>query len=98
MPGLGEPMTHFYDFLSGAAMFGALTIGLFFIKFWRSTQDRLFFYFGIAFGLMGVERLVLEFMHDPGNERHNYIYLIRLFAFLLIAFAIVDKNRNEDRF
>ena len=69
----------------------AWPIFVFFIRFWRKTRDRLFVFFAAAFLPLGVERLAILI---TSAELHSYCYLIRLAAFLLIIFAILDKNRR----
>ena len=91
-------MIGFYETLSGMALFGAWTGGVLFLRFWSKTRDRLFLIFGVAFWIMALERMILMFMRDPGRgEDHSLVYLIRLVAFLLILFAIVDKNREDKK-
>jgi hypothetical protein len=80
--------------LSGAITMGYAVAGLFFLRFWRETRDRLFLIFGGAFWILGIQRLALVFGRDM-VEDHTGLYLIRLFAFLLILGAIVDKNRSS---
>jgi hypothetical protein len=80
-------------FLSGAISMACLTIALFFLRFWRQTGDRLFVIFAAAFGLLMVERLMLATV-STSHELAPYIYVMRLFAFLLIMGAVVDKNRR----
>lgn len=82
----------FYDFLSGAVAFGFLVIGLFFIRFWYRLRDPLFFWFALAFWLLGAAQSTLTLANIPVEER-SAIYLVRLAAFLLILFAIFRKNR-----
>ena len=82
-----------FDFLSGAITLGFLVAGLFFLRFWRRTQDDLFLAFAIAFALLGVGQAIQSFANIPQEER-SYIYLIRLAAFTLILVAIVRKNRS----
>ena len=79
--------------ITGATVMGYAVTGLFFLRFWRETRDRLFLIFAVAFWLLGVQRLALAFSHDM-SEDHTGLYLVRLFAFLLILGAIVDKNRS----
>lgn len=81
-----------YDFLSGAVAFGFLLIGLFFLRFWTRMRDSLFFWFALAFWLLGAGQSVLALSNIPVEERSS-VYLIRLAAFLLILFAIFRKNR-----
>jgi Family of unknown function (DUF5985) len=80
--------------ISGAIVMGYGVAGLFFLRFWRETRDRLFLIFAGAFWLLGAQRLALAF---GGNmvEDATGLYLVRLFAFLLILGAIVDKNRSS---
>lgn len=82
------------DAIFGAILLGCWVIGLFFIRYWRQTEDRLFLYFGIAFWLLAIERVLLLFV-TPSHEFHPYVYLVRLTAFLLIAYAIYVKNWVE---
>jgi hypothetical protein len=79
--------------VSGAIVMGYAVAGLFFLRFWRETRDRLFLIFTGAFWLLGLQRLALAFSRDMVEE-HTGLYLIRLFAFVLILGAIVDKNRS----
>lgn len=79
--------------VSGAIAMGYAVAGLFFLRFWRETRDRLFLIFSGAFWILGIQRLALTFTRDM-VEDHTGLYLVRLFAFLLILAAIVDKNRS----
>ncbi len=72
--------------------------GLFFLRFWRETGDRLFLIFGIAFWLLALTRLAwialnVVYRTRADVEEHSYVYWVRLAAFVLILLAIVDKNR-----
>lgn len=80
--------------VSGAIAMGYGVAGLFFLRFWRETRDRLFLIFAGAFWLLGLQRLALAFTPDM-IEDDTGLYLVRLFAFLLILAAIVDKNRSN---
>jgi hypothetical protein len=90
------------EFLSGASMVSFAACGIFFMKFWRASNDRFFLFFGCAVWLLGAERVVLlatrEFSNIPQEgliEATSWVYLIRLFAFALILIAIVEKNRKS---
>jgi hypothetical protein len=50
--------------------------------------------FAAAFGLLMVERLLLATV-SASHELAPYIYVVRLFAFVLIMGAVVDKNRRR---
>ena len=69
------------------------TIALFFFRFWRRTNDRLFLLFAAAFVLLMIERVVLVTI-DASHEFAPYVYVCRLLAFALIIAGIVDKNRK----
>jgi hypothetical protein len=90
---MSEPRTVVAMLISGAIVMGYAVAGLFFLRFWRETRDRLFLIFAGAFWLLGLQRLALALSRDL-VEDHTGLYLIRLFAFLLILGAIVDKNRS----
>jgi Family of unknown function (DUF5985) len=80
--------------VSGAIAMGYAVAGLFFLRFWRETRDRLFLIFSGAFWVLGLQRLALVLSRDL-IEDHTGLYLVRLFAFLLILWAIIDKNRSS---
>ncbi len=79
--------------VTGAIVMGYAVAGLFFARFWRQTRDRLFLIFALSFWLLGVQRLALALTSRP-VESDTGFYLVRLFAFLLILLAILDKNRG----
>lgn len=83
-------------FMGGGAMLASAACGVIFLRSWRATRDRLFLLFALAFMIMALERWVLVFV-SPANEFRFYVYTIRMMAFVLIAIAIVDKNRNVSR-
>lgn len=76
-------------------MMACWVAGLFFLKFWRDTKDRLFATFAAAFWMLAIERIILA-MIQKENEIYSYVYVIRFFAFILIIGAIIDKNRTKD--
>ena len=80
-------------FLGGAISMGFFIAGLFFVRFWRTTRDRLFLYFAAAFFILVIERIVREGMKIE-TEWVPYVYMIRLAAFVLILVGILDKNRR----
>ncbi|HEX8834438.1 MAG TPA: DUF5985 family protein [Abditibacteriaceae bacterium] len=91
------------DFISGALVMGYLVAGLYFLRFWKQTRDRLFVFFGVSFWLLALQRFALFYSthNSPATpdaaERHTIFYLIRLAAFALILIAIIDKNRAASR-
>ena len=83
-----------FDYLSGAITLGFLVAGLFFLRFWKRTDDGLFLAFAIAFVLLGLGQAVQALANIPEEER-SYVFLIRLAAFMLILAAIFRKNRSS---
>lgn len=80
--------------LLGAIAMAAFTIALMFIRFWRTTRDRFFLFFAAAFALMGSGRVVLGAV-PHSDDQTPVIYLIQLLAFVVIVFAVIDKNRRS---
>jgi len=76
----------------GALCAGYLVAGLFFLRFWATTRDRLFAMFAASFGILAVQRVALALTRTVVEDQ-SPLYLLRLLAFLIIIFAIVDKNR-----
>lgn len=87
------PLSDLHNFLTGVGTMGWLVAAVFFLRFWRQTADRLFMLFSIAFGALALNRALLALL-APARESQWYLYLIRLGAFLLIAWAVIDKNRR----
>ena len=79
-------------FLSGATMLACWAIGLFFARFHQETGERLFSSFAVAFWLLAVERLAL-LMTEIDDETRGFLFVIRLIAFVVILYAILEKNR-----
>jgi hypothetical protein len=87
-------MDRFEDFLMGVVAMGHFVAGLFFLRFWRTTRERLFVMFAIAFWVLGAIRLAMIWINDP-IEHNHYLYWLRFVAYVLILLAIVDKNRQR---
>jgi uncharacterized protein DUF5985 len=79
--------------VAGALTMGCFVIGVFFLRFWRATRDRLFAMFALAFWLLAGDWLGLA-LTRMRPEAQTPLYLVRLIAFVLIIVAIVDKNRT----
>ena len=80
--------------LAGAMVAMYAVAALFFLRFWSQSRDRLFASFSAAFWLLALQRLAL--VYDPfAEEGMVWPYAIRLLAFLLILWAIIDKNRKS---
>jgi hypothetical protein len=79
------------EFLLGAIVIACGVAGLFFLRFWRKTRDRLFLIFAVAFWTLGGNWLALAFIN--ADEVRTWLYAVRLAAFVLILLGIIDKNR-----
>lgn len=77
--------------LLGAVAMGCVTISLFFVRFWRTTHDRFFLFFAVSFFIEGGNRLMLGLI-DYSSEQEPFFYLLRLFSYLVMLYAIIDKN------
>jgi zinc transporter ZupT len=82
--------------LSGVLGACYAVIGLFFLRFRTRTGDRLFTFFAAAFFLLAAQRFALTLAREWG-EQTTWLYGIRLVAFVLILWAILDKNRAASR-
>lgn len=77
-------------FVFGMLVMGDLVAAMFFLRFWHRTRDQLFQAFGLAFLILTAHRGLLAY-HTPGSEP-DWVYFLRLLAFLLILAAVVGKN------
>jgi uncharacterized membrane protein HdeD (DUF308 family) len=80
------------QFLLGAVVALCVTAALSFYRFWRETSDRLFLIFALSFGIEAVNRSVLALSGSP-SEGEPFFYAVRACSFVLILYAIWDKNR-----
>lgn len=85
-------------FLGEAVLLGAisavsLAIGVFFIKYWRSSRDRFYLFFAASFILESVNRALIGVIGR--GEFEPWHYGVRFLAYALIVIAILDKNRSR---
>jgi hypothetical protein len=81
-------------FVAGIMTAGYAMAGLFFLRFWWRTRDRLFAAFAWAFWLMALNQTVAGFSRHEHAE-NSAAYLLRLAAFALIMIAVLSKNRGR---
>jgi hypothetical protein len=81
------------EWLLGAIALGTFIAGLFFVRFWKVTGDRLFVFFASAFFVEMVSRLYMA-LSVISSEEDPSIYMLRFISYGLILWGIVDKNRN----
>jgi hypothetical protein len=85
--------------LLGAIAMECLIAGLFFLRSWRNTKDRLFLFFSLSFFLEGLNRFLLGMSGSP-DEGRPLFYIVRFASYLLILIGIVVKNwcaRSDQR-
>jgi hypothetical protein len=87
-------MSYWNHISSGGILIGYWAIGVDFFRFRRRTHDRFFAIFGFSFWLLAFERFLLILI-GPTEESRWFIYIIWLVAFLLILYAIYDKNLSR---
>lgn len=83
------------ELLAGAIAMGSFVIALFFLRFWRTTRDRFFLYFALSFLIEGVHRIYASDASMGEDSPHHY--LVRLAAYVLILWAIYEKNFPRDK-
>ena len=81
------------SFLQGAVAMGCAIVGIFFLRFWRQSRDRLFLRFAWAFWLLAASFALLGVVAFA-TEARVYVFVVRLFAFCTILYAIFEKNRR----
>lgn len=80
--------------LLGGIAVASFAVGLFFLRYWTSTGDRFFLCFAAAFWLEAGSRSAMAILRT-WNDDSVPQYVVRLMAYLLILFAIWDKNRRR---
>ncbi len=89
-------------FLSGICMITFAASGVFFLKYYKASGDRFFRLFSFACWFLAVERIALLFVTSqftsvptPESKSESWVFIFRMIAFLLIMFAIYDKNKRS---
>lgn len=82
------------EILIGAIAACCFIAGLFFLRFWKTTQDRFFLFFALSFLIEGANRISLAVFFDL-REGSPIYYLIRLLSYSFIIFAILEKNKQQ---
>ncbi len=79
------------DFMHGALTMASFAVGMFFLRYWRTTKDRLFLMFGVAFWLLGLNWALVSMGAALAPNAHVFRFL----AFVVIAYTVLDKNRRR---
>ena len=83
-------------FLLGAIAMGCAVASLFFFRYWRNTRDRFFLWFGCSFLIEALNRAIFALSGVRQEEAQLY-YLIRLGSYVLILWAVIEKNLPRRR-
>ncbi len=81
-------------FLLGCITASSLTIGLFFLRFWKATRDILFLAFAVFFVIQGGSHAFVVSLSHP-NEGSFWLFLVRLLSILVVLAAILWKNASK---
>ncbi|GAB2178567.1 DUF5985 family protein [Dongia sp. agr-C8] len=85
-------MSNLAPVLNGTVAMASFVAMLFFLRFWRQTQDSFFLFFAFSFAVDAAMRLLLGLGH-LSEETEPLIYLARAVGFASIIIAIIRKNR-----
>ena len=89
------------SFWAGIATATFLASGLFFLKFWKASSDRFFLYFAMSCFFLGTERILLLWLLPSTEanyrppEAQAWVYLVRMAAYILILYAVIQRNRAK---
>ena len=79
------------EFLLGLVSMGCAVASLCFFRYWRDTHERLFLYFGLSFLIEALNRAHFA-LSLPSTDDEPLYYGVRLLSYLLILWAILEKN------
>lgn len=79
--------------IQGAVAMGCAVAGVFFLRFWQQSRDRLFLWFASAFWLLAISYVLLGLI-PLATEWRVYIFVVRLLAFCTILYGVFEKNRR----
>ena len=81
-------------FFYGAVAMGCVIVGIFFLRFWQRSRDRLFLRFATAFWILACSYSLLGLVAFA-TEFRVYVFVVRLLAFSTILYGIIEKNRPQ---
>ena len=79
----------------GVLAMASAVAALFFLRYWRVSRERLFAFFALAFAGLAVNWTWLAVVNHPYGEAQDYVYIVRLIAFLILLAGIIDKNSRS---
>ena len=81
-------------FFNGISATASLLAAILFLRFWRETDDRFFAFLALGFALLAINWTALSLV-PVAVETRQFVFLVRLAAFLAVLAGIVDKNLSE---
>jgi hypothetical protein len=84
-----------HEFFAGLYVAFSLVATVFLMKFWRDSRDSLFVKFAAALLLLALERVMLVGVSVTDEDGSNIVFVLRLIAFSLIIWAMIDKNLRK---
>lgn len=83
-------------FLDGSVAMGCAMAGLFFLRFWRESDDRLFVAFALAFWMFAAHYALIG-LAPLADETRPYAFLLRVIGFSIIVVGIAVRYRHIGR-
>jgi hypothetical protein len=81
------------NFLNGVTAMACVAIGIFFVRFWRESGDRLFGCLAGAFWIFAVNYAMLGVL-PFADECRAYAFALRLVGFVAMLIGIVLMDRE----
>lgn len=82
------------EMLIGAISACSFIIGLFFLRFWKTTKDKFFLFFALSFLIEGTNRIWLVLFFNLHEASPDY-YIVRVVSYSFIIIAILIKNKRQ---
>ena len=82
-----------HEILVGGIAVAAFAAGLFFLRYWRSSNDLFFLFLMASFWLQSISHVVVGWTRS-WNDDTPAQYVVRILAYGLILLAIWSKNRK----
>lgn len=82
--------------LAGAIAMACAIVGLFCLRYWKSSGDSFFLLFAVSFWLQGGQWLHAGLAGFSTSEYSPWYYLPRLLAYVLIVYAVLRKNLGRN--
>lgn len=88
--------TSMNGFMLGAIAVSCFLVGVFFLRYWRSSRDRFFLFLAVSFWMEALSRVDMAISNSL-HEASPVHYVVRLLSYGVILIAIWDKNRMSGK-